>query len=102
MRSIKIRILFAALLFAATPANAQKSRYETPEYSGPSARMDEAFDHYHKSQQNRRDMFNRNRDLQQIRRNDLYVDTQIEQRHKRVQLEMQRKREETYRQTINE
>ena len=92
---------FALLLFPGV-SGAQISNYETPEYAGPSARMDRAFDRYREGEQQRREMFRRNRDFEQIRRNDLNVDRHIENRQVRVHSEMDRRREEVRRQKINE
>lgn len=89
-------LLCAAVCLTALPAFAQSS-YETPEFSGPTARFDRELE-------TRRDQDNalrasraRLEEVQRMRKNDLAVERHNTYRAERVQDEMARKREESLR-----
>jgi hypothetical protein len=88
--------LCAFLSFVPVGAFAQ-SGYETPEYSGPAARLDSGADRYRDQENAVRASRQRLDAIRRDRRNDLAVDRQNERRTLRVQDEMQRKREESLR-----
>ncbi len=89
-------ILLSAGITAAQ-AHAQSPAYETPEYSGPTARFDRNLDRYRDQENALRASRERLEAVQRDRRNDLAVDHQNSVRSQRVQEEMARKREESLR-----
>lgn len=92
-RLLNLPILaIACLLYL--PAFAQ-SAYDTPEYSGPTARFDRELETRRDQEHALRAGRARLEEAQRMRRNDLAVDRQNVHRAERVQNEMARKREES-------
>lgn len=97
MKHRLVNISLCAFLSLAPVGAFAQSGYETPEYSGPTARFDREVDR-HRDQENALRASRQRLDaIQRDRRNDLAVDRQTERRSLRVQDEMQRKREESLR-----
>ena len=98
MKRYVIYSLVCACLTAFTPDSiAQISIYETPEYSGPTARFDRELDTRRDQENALRVSRQRLEDVQRIKRNDLAVERQNILRGQRVQNEMTRKRDESLR-----
>lgn len=95
---MKTRLLNIPLLVlvcaASLPAYAQSS-YETPEFSGPTARFDRELEVRRDQENALRSSRARLEEAQRTRRNDLAVDRRNAHRAERVQDEMARKREES-------
>jgi hypothetical protein len=88
--------LLALVCMTSLPAHAQNS-YETPEFSGPTARFDRELEVRRDQENALRSSRARLDEAQRMRRNDLAVDRQNAHRAERVQNEMARKREESLR-----
>lgn len=89
--------LIAALsIGAAAPAIADPS-YQTPEYSGPSAKLDRGFDNYHDNSNTRMNRALVEHDLQRMRTNDSAFDTATQRRWENAQSEMDRRRDDVIR-----
>ena len=89
-------LILAIVCLISLPAFAQNS-FETPEYSGPSARFDRNLDQYRDNGNALRASRQRLEAIRKDNRNDLAVDRQNAYRAERVQDEMARKREESLR-----
>ena len=94
-RSLLILMALGVLLPCA--ALAQDAGYETPEYSGPTARFDRHLDQYRDQESALRTSRDRLQAIQRDRHNDLAVERHNSVRSMRVQDEMQKQREESLR-----
>lgn len=94
---MKNLVLMAVLSMGfAVPAFAE-SRYQTPEYSGPSAKMDRGFDGYRDNSEIRMNRALVERDVQRMRTNDRAFDAETQRRWHNTQNEMDRRRDEVIR-----
>ncbi len=85
------------LLTGTTAAMAQNTSYETPEYSGPTAKFDNEFDRYRDYRQEQRQLQSLQDEAYKSRLNDTGVDSRIEGRNSQIQQEMKRKQHEAIR-----
>lgn len=83
-------------MVCAAPAYAESS-YQTPEYSGPSAKLDRGFDTYHDNRNTRMNRALVDRDIQRMRANDHAFDAETQRRWHNTQNEMDRRRDEVIR-----
>lgn len=90
-------MVLAVLTILSAPASAQEPLYETPEYSGQSAKFDRSLDRYRDHSGALQASRDRLQAIQRDRRNDLAVDRHNAYRSMRVQNEMTRQREQSRR-----
>ena len=94
---MKYLVLTAVLSIGFSLSAIAEPSYQTPEYSGPSAKLDRGFDGYRDNSNTRMDRALADRDLQRMRANDRAFDAQTQRRWQNTQNEMDRRREETIR-----
>lgn len=91
-------LIFMAALFIGciAPAYAD-SHYQTPEYSGPSAKFDRDFDAYRDDRNIRMNRALTDRDMERMRTNDRAFDVETQRRWHNTQNEMDRRRDDIIR-----
>ena len=89
-------VIFWALFLIPAPiwAGTDDARYQTPEYSGPSAKFDNGLEQYQQNRMRVQDAIRNQQQGQILRKNDTAADATFEQRLRRVQGEMDRRRDE--------
>lgn len=97
-KSVVFIMVFVFLaVAAANGATAQSLSYDTPQYSGQTARFDRGMDYYRDHGNARRAAEQRLHAIQRDRRNDLAVDRHTNWRNLQVRREMERQREDALR-----